>query len=305
MPAVVTPALLANLKKAMNTAFNKGRTIVPNYVQRLGLLRVQSQTAEELYGWVQDLPGMEKNVAEIAWKSIVLDAHSIVNDEFKAGIVIPRKDIEDDQYGMYANVASRFGQEGESQPDYELISLMTKLFTTAKAYTGKAFFATDHKIGEAPAFSNKGLKKLSAANFQAGYANLRNMKKGNKQASPLFTLLDPAKVFLVVSPDYEATADAIVNLRNLAGGGDNPNFQKAKVVVIPGLGDSWMILDNSNYVTPIIFQDRLPLAITTAFNETDEAVLNADEYKFKIRSRFALGTGDPRFAYGSTGENAA
>lgn len=302
MSAVVTPALLSNIKKAMNTAFNKGRATVPNFVGRLNLLRVQSQTAEELYGWVKDLPGMEKNVAEITWKAIALDAHSIVNDEFKAGIVIPRKDIEDDQYGTFANLAQKFGQEGESQPDYELISLMLAMFTTAKAYTGKSFFATNHDIG-AGAFSNKATKKLSAANFQTGYAALRGMKKANGNA--LFTLLDPAKVFLVVSPDNEATADSIVRLAKTAAGGDNPNFNKAQVVVIPGLGDAWMILDCSNYVTPIIFQERLPLTITAAFNETDEAVLNADEYKYKIRSRFALGTGDPRYAWGSTGADAA
>lgn len=304
MPAVVTPALLSNLKKAMNTAFNRGRSTVPNYVKRLGLLVVQSQTSEELYGWIRDLPGMEKNVAEIAWKSIALDAHSIVNDEFKAGITIPRKDIEDDQYGVYANLAARFASEGESQPDYELIDLLNALFTTAKAYTGKAFFATDHKIGDkGPVFSNKGTKKLSAANFETGYAAIRNMKKANGKA--LFTLLDPAKVFLVVGPDYEATADSIVKMAKLAAGGDNPNFNKAQVQVIPGLGDAWMILDCGNYVTPLVFQDRVKLTITAAFNETDESVLNADEYKWKIRSRFAIGTGEPRYAYGSTGADPA
>jgi phage major head subunit gpT-like protein len=47
------------------------------------------------------------------------------------------------------------------------------------------------------------------------------------------------------------------------------------------------------------------LTITSAFNETDESVLNANEFKYKIRSRFAIGTGDPRYAYGSTGANAA
>lgn len=304
MPKVITPALLASINSAMNTAFNKGRLIVPNYVQRLGLMVVQSQSSEELYGWVKDLPDMEKNAAEIKWQQIALEGHKIVNDEFKAGISIARKDIEDDQYGIYSNVAARFGQQGEAQPDYELLTLLPLLFTTAKAYTGKAFFAADHKLTDkAGAFSNLGTKKLSAANFEAGYAALRNMKQGNGQ--PIFTLLDPSKVYLVVSPDYESTADSIVKLAKTAAGADNPNFNKAKVVVIPGLGHKWMILDCSNMVTPIIFQDRVPLTLTAAFSETDEAVLNADEYKYKIRRRFALGTGDPRYAYGSTGADPA
>lgn len=302
--AVVTSALLANLKTAINTAFNKARqNTVPRFADKLKLLVVKSTTAEELYGWVKDLPDMEKNVAEISWKQIALEGHKVANDEYKVGITIPRKDIEDDIHGMYGPVAANFAAEGESKPDYELIAFLNALFSTAKAYTGKAFFATDHKIGDAPAFSNKGLKKLSAANYEAGRAALRGMKKGNKQ--PYFTLMDPSKVFLLVGENYEATGRAILELKQLAGGADNPNYGTAQLVVIPGLGDAWMIFDCSGYVTPVIYQERIPLTLTAAFDEKDESVLNADEYKWKIRSRFAFGTGEPRRAYGSTGENAA
>jgi phage major head subunit gpT-like protein len=300
---VITPALLANLKTSINTAFNKGRQSAPNFPDKLKLLNVQSSTAEELYGWVKDLPDMEKNAAEISWKTIALEAHKIANDEYKVGIVIPRKDIEDDVYGMYSNVAANFAAEGEAKPDYELIAFLSALFTSAKAYTGKTFFATDHKIGDAPAFSNKGLKKLSAANYEAGRAALRGMKKGNKQ--PYFTLLDSSKVFLVVSENYEATGKAILEMQKTAAGADNPNYNTAVLVVIPGLGDAWMILDCSGPVTPVIYQRRIPLTLTAAFNETDESVLNADEFKWKIRSRFAFGTGEPRRAYGSTGADPA
>lgn len=301
--AVVTPALLSNLKIALNTAFNKGRESAPRFAERLKLLTVQSSTAEELYGWVKDLPDMEKNVAEISWKQIALEAHKVANDEFKVGIVVPRKDIEDDTHGMYGNLAMSFGAEGEAKPDYELITFLNALFTTAKAYTGKTFFATDHKIGDAPAFSNKGLKKLSVTNYEVGRAALRGMKKGNTQ--PYFTLIDPMKVFLCVGENYESTGRAILELQKLDGGADNPNYNTAVLQVIPGLGDAWVILDCSGYVTPVIYQKRIALTITAAFSETDESVLNADEYKWKIRSRFAFGTGEPRRAYGSTGANAA
>lgn len=304
MGKVVTPALLAGINSGLQTAFNKASTSTPNYVQRFGFLTVQSTTTEELYGWLKDLPELEKNPEEITWNPVELDAHVIVNDEFKGGIIIPRKSIEDDKYGMFSQVAANLGQNGGAAPDYELLSMLPLLFTTKKAYTGKAFFAADHKLTDkGAAFSNLGTKKLSAANFQTGYAALRGMKKAT--GVPLFTLLDASKVFLVVGENYEATADAIVKLPTLAGGGDNPNYKKATVVVIPGLGDKWMILDCSDRITPIIFQDRIPLELTTATSMTDEAVLNADEYKWKARRRFALGTGEPRRAYGSTGADAA
>jgi len=108
-----------------------------------------------------------------------------------------------------------------------------------------------------------------------------------------------------VGENYESTADSIVKMDTLSTGGRNPNYNKAQVVVIPGLGHSWMILDCSDMVTPIIFQDRIPLTLTSAIAEGDENVLLADEYKWKARRRFALGTGEPRRAYGSTGADAA
>jgi len=37
---------------------------------------------------------------------------------------------------------------------------------------------------------------------------------------------------LLVPPGLEAAADRVVNVKTLPGGGDNPNFGKAKVVVM-------------------------------------------------------------------------
>lgn len=301
---VVTPALLGSINSGLQTAFNKGQVGTPEYANRLNLMTVKSTTSEELYGWLADLPELEKNKDEITWNPVELQGQVIVNDEFKVGIKIPRKAIEDDKYGMFSQVASKLGQNGKASPDYDFLALLPLLFTTIKAYTGKTFFATDHKLNaKAAAFSNKTTKKLSAANFQDAYAALRGMKKATGQ--PLFTLLDPSKVFLLVGENYEATADGIVKLAKLANGGDNPNFNKAQVVVIPGLGDAWMLFDCSDMITPVIFQDRIPLELTAATSFTDEAVLNADEFKWKARRRFAWGPGDPRRAFGSTGADPA
>lgn len=301
---VVTPALLTGINSGLQTAFNKGRVSTPGYVSRLGLMTVQSTTSEELYGWLKDLPELDKNPEMIVWNPVELAGQVIVNDEFKTGITIPRSAIEDDVYGMFSQVAAKLGQNGQAAPDYELLALLPLLFTTVKAYTGVSFFNAAHKLApKSAAFSNLGTKKLSADNFTAGYAALRGMKKATGQ--PLFTLLDPSKVILLVGENYEATADSIVKLAKLANGGDNPNFNKARVEVIPGLGDKWMILDCSDMITPIIFQDRIPLELTAATSFNDEAVMNADEFKWKARRRFAFGPGDPRRAYGSTGADAA
>lgn len=302
MKGVVTSAKLVGIDKSINTRFNEGRLLVPGHAARL-CTRIISTAAKEAYGWIASLPGLDKNTAETIMARIALEGHELTNDEYDKGIEIPRTAVEDDTYGMFGNVAAEFGRKGAQKPDTELIVALKAAFTTLKAWTGKALFATDHALGKSVTHSNKGTKKLSAANFQTGYAAIRNAKDGAGDA--LFTLLDPSKVFLVVDPDYEATAEAIVSMRTLAGGGDNPNYNKAKVVVLPGLGHNWFILDTSANVGGLIFQDRLPLSITANFNLTSEDVLRRKVFAWYARSRFAIGAGRPEYAYGSTGADAA
>jgi phage major head subunit gpT-like protein len=302
MKGVVTSAKLVGIDKAINTRFNQGRTRVPNFVGRL-CTRIVSTNAKEAYGWINNIPGLDKDSAEVIKQSLEMTGHEITNSEFDKAITIPRTAVEDDAYGMFANVAEEFGSKGAQRPDTELISKLLASFTTLKAWTGKALFATDHALSKAVTHSNKGTKKLSAANFQTGYAVIRNAKDG--AGDPLFTMADPSKVFLVVDPDYEATADSIVRMDTLSTGGRNPNYNKAQVIVIPGLGHSWFILDNSATVGGLIFQDRLPLSITANFNLTSEDVLKYKQFAWYARSRFAIGAGRPEYAYGSTGADAA
>jgi phage major head subunit gpT-like protein len=302
MKNVVTPALLRDIDKSLNTLFNRGRGRVPGFVNRL-CARVQSNSAEELYGWLKDLPKISEKQAETARTRLALEGHGVRNKEYTGIIEVPRSAIEDDQYGVFGLTAEQFGQRGEQVPDLELIAALNASFTTLQAFTGKAFFATDHKVDKTT-FSNKGTKKLSAANFETGYAAIRGVKDG--AGVPLFTLSDPSKVFLVVSPTYEATADAIVRLDTLSTGGKNPNYNKAQVLVMPGLSEHhWFILDCSNVVTPFIFQDRVPLELTAQMKLTDDIVFNDDMFAWKARRRCAIATGMPQYAYGSTGADAA
>lgn len=67
---------------------------------------------------------------------------------------------------------------------------------------------------------------LNAAAFEAGRTAMR-MQKGDG-GRPLGIVPN----ILLVPPSLESAADAIVTSRTLAGGGDNPNYNKATVVVM-------------------------------------------------------------------------
>jgi phage major head subunit gpT-like protein len=77
-----------------------------------------------------------------------------------------------------------------------------------------------------PQLAHKSLAALDAAAFEAARTIMRQRKGDGGR--PLGVVPN----LLLVPPSLESAADAIVNVRTLAGGGDNPNFGKAKVVVM-------------------------------------------------------------------------
>lgn len=74
--------------------------------------------------------------------------------------------------------------------------------------------------------ARKSQATLNAANFEAGRTAMRQLKGDGGR--PLGIVPN----ILLVSADNEAAADAIVNVRTLPNGGENPNYGKAKVVVM-------------------------------------------------------------------------
>lgn len=66
-----------------------------------------------------------------------------------------------------------------------------------------------------------------------------------------------------------------------------------------GNGEPWFLFDASRMVKPMVFQDRLPAAITQMTAETDEPVFMLDEYRYGVRARCNVGYGFWQMAYGS------
>ncbi|HEY1048230.1 MAG TPA: Mu-like prophage major head subunit gpT family protein [Prosthecobacter sp.] len=306
---VINSTLLRDIDAGIQTNFNRAFGKVPSIYKKLCMI-VPSVTAENVYAWLASLPAITEKTSEIIKTRLQMLGNSVVNKEFAGIVEVPRNAIEDDQYGVFSPVAAMWGQRAGQAPDLELIKWLKSTFTTAKAYTGKTFFATDHKAhGKAIAFSNKGTKKLSADNFEAAYASLRNRE--DAAGVPLFTLLDPQQVYLVVCAGDESLADRIVKMAKLADGGDNPNFNKAQVLVLPGLQPAvgtdrpWFLLDCGGEVKPIIYQNRVDFELTANMDLKSDKVFSEDIFSWKARGRFAIAGGLPEFAYGSTGADAA
>lgn len=319
---VVTPAVLSGIDKAFRTDFNNGRGVAAKLYQNIAM-SIPSSAKENVYGWLADLPSISRVAGEYIRKRVQTLGYRLTNETFGGILEVPREAIEDDSYGMFGPMAQMWGNRADQVVDTEFTMLLVNAFGTgaaSKDYTGTGFFAASKKaFPKATAFTNydSGSKKLNAANFEAGLANLQ--ERHDAAGVPMYLGQNAAETYLIVCSDDRSTAEAIVKLDTLSGGGANPNFGKAKVIVWPGLqtlaqsstvindadARPWMILDCSQPVKPFIHQERVRFELTAQFALTDEGVFNRDLFSWKARGRMAVGFGMPEYAYGSSGKNAA
>lgn len=319
MSKAITAAVLSAINQSFQTKFNQARNNVPGFYKKL-CMECPSSAGENIYSWLAALPQIGKKTGEYIRKRLQLLGYRLTNETFGGIIEVPREAIEDDQYGNFGPTASLWGQRSGQVPDLELITLLVNSFSSTKGkdYTGSAFFAANKKAhAKATAFSNTMAKKLSADNFVTALANLTERK--DAEGVPMFLAQDPTQLYLVVCSDDQSTAESIVSLQTLSGGGANPNYKKAQLIVLPGLQSAaqadtgindadarpWFLLDCSQPVKPLIFQPRVPFEITPNFALTSDGVFNDDVFAWKARGRMAMGYGLPEYAYGSSGKDPA
>lgn len=63
---------------------------------------VPSSTREEGYGWLGQFPRMREWIGDRVVNSLAAQSYKITNRDFEQTISVPRNDIEDDQYGIFA-----------------------------------------------------------------------------------------------------------------------------------------------------------------------------------------------------------
>lgn len=289
--------LFLNLKTTFHKAFDAAPSTWPKIA-----MKVPSTAGQNDYAWLANFPRMRKWVGEKMIKALEGFKYTIVNDDWEATVEVDRNDIEDDQLGIYAPQAQMAGFSAKQLPDEIVYDLVNSGFT-AKCYDGKAFFATDHKVGK-NTFSNKGTAALTIATLagaMASYGAARTaMKKfADEDGRPLNIIPN----ILLVGPALEDIARALVTVDKLEDGKPNPYKGTAEVVVDARLTSdtAWFLLDTTKPVKPFIYQERkAPSFVSQTSLEADD-VFTRKKYKFGAEARAAGGYGFWQMAYGSTG----
>lgn len=156
----ISASSLKDLFSGYNVIFNKGFANAPTFWDKVAM-KVTSTGSEENYSWLTSMPGLREWLGDRVIQSLGAARYVIQNKEFESTIEIPRKNIEDDQYGTFSKTAEMMGYETARHPDSLIFGLMAKGNSTV-CFDGQYFFDTDH-----PSYDENGGDTI-ASNFTDG-----------------------------------------------------------------------------------------------------------------------------------------
>lgn len=105
---IVNQQNLHGLNVAYSTAYNKAFQGRKTQYERIATV-VPSTTASTDYKWLGQMPQMREWIGEREIQSLSAYNYSIRNKKFEMTVAVPRDDIEDDTYGVYAPMFANIG----------------------------------------------------------------------------------------------------------------------------------------------------------------------------------------------------
>jgi len=276
---------------------------------------IPSTKSEETYAWLGSTAKMREWKDERIPKSMPEYDFTIKNRTWEGSLAIEREALEDEQYGQIMIRAKDLGSEAKRHPEELVFSLLQDGFSATGAtgdlsgkniacFDGQAFFSASHTYSKAEytaAQDNLGTAALGSTALQNNLTAMRRFKDDRGR---------PAGVIptdLVVPPELEWTAREILNSAYYPDEGTTTaklatNVMKGilNLIVSPYLtdADNWFVLANNRTVKPIIYQLRVAPQFNALEGDSEHAFKN-NEYLYGVRSRYNVGFGDWKFAYGN------
>jgi len=169
----INASTLGAIFTGLSTAYNMRFESTETYYNQVAMT-VPSSTSQNEYPRMDDLPGIREWIGDRIVHDLSAQTYLIRNKEFEGTIGIKRSQIEDDQIGIFTNVAAEMGQNAAEFPDQKVFPLLS-LGDSTLCYDGQFFFDTDH-----PGWDEQG-NQTSVPNFTAG-------------AGPAWYLVDDSRV---------------------------------------------------------------------------------------------------------------
>jgi len=141
---IINQANLANLFIGYKAAFQRGLTLIEPTWNKLAT-KIPSTTSSEKYAWLGGWPKLREWIGDRQIKNLQTHDYTIKNRHFELTVSVPRNEIEDDAYGVYAPLMEGMGKATGLHPDELVYGLLLAGFDTP-CYDGQPFFDADHPV---------------------------------------------------------------------------------------------------------------------------------------------------------------
>jgi len=282
--------------------FNQAMDSAPNVWETVST-KVPSSAANEDNVWLGQLPSPKEWTNGREFQGLLDFKYNIVNKEYELAFLIDRVSVEDDNTGAINRRISDAAKMWASFKDQQIATLIEDNGTS---YTGSAFFADSHSIGDATIdnniandITNPTGAAMTAAEMLTELGRMSGLMESfnddtnrggyNSFAGQSFNLLGHSV--------YRRPAMEAINGTLVGGGNSNPfGNSMASFLALPYLtvGNTHIFLAATGDPgsLPFIYQERTPLEVQL-FNSAD-AIADNHGLKVLIRQRYRLQYGEPR-----------
>lgn len=258
---------------------------------------VQSEGAEEKYGWLGDMPGMREWVGDRVFNQLRAATYELANRHWESSLLVSKLDIADARMLKYGPLINALASEAAYHPDERMFDVMIA-GETSPCFDGQLFYDTDHAFGNSGVQSND-LTFAAATGttptptefrgaYNQAYAQMLGFKNDQGKAFYRPTLnFREFKTIVHVAPSIyqiavdglSARFDADHNPISVSG---NP-----EVVAIPAITNAakFFVHNPNGLLKPFVFQQREPLSRQTK----GEGDLETKDVKFMTESRYDAG----------------
>lgn len=290
---------LATYGRGLKMLFTKNYDLAASH-PGFGLMTEVRDPADIVdYPIPEALPMMRAWQGDRAVKRFKLGAQTVTSEAYEATLGIPGHHVRLGRMGIYGPRVEDMARRARLSPLYLLGGLLNNAFGTTKAHDGLALCADNHSLGKkSQTLDNKGTAALAGDAFAAARAAMFKFK--DEQGAYRYTGME--RLALVVPPDLEDTAEQIVLAAVGSSGQTNVRKGKADIIVLPPLSDNptyWFlaVLD----APPFVHQIQEDIVFESRIDPESDNAWNRDEYEYGCRGRYAVGVGDYRSIWGSTG----
>lgn len=263
---------------------------------------VESNSAEEVYDWLNDFAEMREWVGERKLGDVKAYTYRIPNKLFEVTKKLKRVDLEDDKLGLYDPIIRGITQAYYRKRRRDMVALLT---ANGNGYDGVPFFSANHpRAVDLPAQSN--IKSGSGSDLSGENIDAA-MEAGELLTDDAGNPLDIRYDTLVVGPKLRAKVRTLFEVRTTANGAENEYAGFFKNIIIePALGTStsWYLFDTSKVLKPFIVQNREAPELTMITNPDADSVFDTDAFKYGVRARYGMGYGFWQLAYMGQGQAA-